>query len=60
MVLTKLHKQMIEKQVSAVELADKTIMSVRSIDNAKKGRGVSLGTCKRIAAGMKMKLEDLI
>ena len=60
MVLTQLHDQMVKKRISTVELAEKTIMSIRSIENAKKGKGASLGTCKRIAAGMKMKLEELI
>lgn len=60
MVLKKLQETMDQKDVTVAELAAKTMMSTRTIDNAKRGRGVSLNTGKRIAIGLKMKLEDLV
>jgi transcriptional regulator with XRE-family HTH domain len=60
MVLTRLKENMEDRQVSTVELADKAIMSVRSIENAMRKKGASLGTCKRIAKGLGMKLDDLV
>ena len=60
MVLTQLEKVMGERKISAEELAAKTLMSVRSVENAKKGKGVSLNTGKRISHGLKMKLDELL
>ena len=60
MVLTKLQQIMSEREITIEELAAQTMMSSRSIFNAKRGRGVSLNTGKRIAKGLKMKLEHLI
>lgn len=60
MVLSKLEKIMADRGITSAELAVKTIMSVRSVENAKKRRGVSLMTGKRIASGLKLNLEELI
>lgn len=60
MVLTKLQQIMEVRGITAEELAVKTLMSHRSIENAKKGKGVLMNTGKRIAMGLKMKLEELI
>jgi transcriptional regulator with XRE-family HTH domain len=59
MVLTKLKDVMAEQNMTIEELAAKCMMSARSIIKAKKERGVSLNTCKRIAKGLNMKLEQL-
>jgi hypothetical protein len=45
--------------MSDEQLAVKTMLTVRSIQNAKKGRGVSLNTSKRIAKGLKLTLKEL-
>jgi transcriptional regulator with XRE-family HTH domain len=60
MVLTRLAETLKLKSITAEELAAKSLMSVRSVENAKRGRGVSLTTSKRIALSLKMQLEDLI
>lgn len=60
MVLTKLKEIMENKGMTAADLASKAMMSTKSIDNATKGKGVSLNTGKRIALSLKMKLEDLV
>ena len=60
MVLSQLGAKMQKRNISNVELAAKTMMSSRSIENAKKGKGISINTGRRIAAGMKMKLEELV
>ena len=60
MILTKLQKTMDDRQLTVEELAAKSLMSARSILNAKRGRGVALNTAKRLAICLRMKLEDLI
>ena len=59
MVLTKLDNIMCDLNMRDEELAAKTFLTVRSIQNAKKGRGVCLNTGKRIAKGLNIKLEQL-
>lgn len=59
MVLTKLEQVMKDREMTVEELAVKTMLSAKSILTAKKGRGVSLNTGKRIAKGLKLNLEAL-
>jgi transcriptional regulator with XRE-family HTH domain len=59
MVLTKLTEILKNREMSDEQLAVKTMLTVRSIQNAKKGRGVSLNTSKRIAKGLKLTLKEL-
>jgi DNA-binding Xre family transcriptional regulator len=60
MVLTKLKKIMDDKDLSSEALAVITLLSARSIDKARAGKGISLNTGKRIAKGLKMKPEELV
>lgn len=60
MVLTKLEEAMSMRNISDAWLAEKTLLSTRTVEKARKGRGVSLSTGKRIAKVFKIKLEDLI
>jgi transcriptional regulator with XRE-family HTH domain len=60
MVLTKLPEILKNREMSDEQLAVKTMLTVRSIQNAKKGRGVSLNTSKRIAKGLKLTLDQLV
>lgn len=60
MVLNKLQEAMQSRELTVAELAAKTMMSTRTIENAKSKKGVSLNTGKRIALSLKMKLEDLV
>jgi len=60
MVLTKLGQIMEDRGMTVEELAVKAMMSSRSIMNAKKGKGVSRNTCKRIAKAFKIDLGQLI
>jgi transcriptional regulator with XRE-family HTH domain len=60
MVLTKLTEILKNREMSDEQLAVKTMLTVRSIQNAKKGRGVSLNTSKRIAKGLKLTLDQLV
>ena len=59
MVLTKLQGVLEDRNMTIAELAVKTMLSVSAIQNAKKGRGVSLATAKRIAQSLKMDLCNL-
>ena len=59
MVLTKLQEIMTQLNMTDEQLAVKTMMTSRSIQNAKKGRGVSLNSAKRIAKALKMDLNKL-
>jgi transcriptional regulator with XRE-family HTH domain len=60
MVLTKLQQIMTERNMTDEQLAAKTMMTSRSIQNAKRGRGVCLNTGKRIAKGLKLDLSQLL
>ena len=59
MRLEKLHDTMDEKGIKPEELAVKTGLSFSTIQKARKGLSVTLGTATLIAQGMKMKKEDL-
>ena len=59
-MLTKLTEILKNREMSDEQLAVKTMLTVRSIQNAKKGRGVSLNTSKRIAKGLKLTLDQLV
>jgi DNA-binding Xre family transcriptional regulator len=59
MVLTKLDYIMCERNMRDEELAAKTFLTVRSIQNAKKKRGVCLNTAKRIAKALKLSVDQL-
>lgn len=59
MVLTKLKEVLNERNISFAHIADKAIMSVRSVENAATS-GASKGTCLRIANVLKMPLDKLI
>ena len=60
MVLSKLQNVMSEKNISPEHLANAAGVSVRTIENARRGKGVSLNTGKHIAKGIKIKLEELV
>jgi len=51
---------MTERNMTDEQLAAKTMMTSRSIQNAKRGRGVCLNTGKRIAKGLKLDLSQLL
>lgn len=60
LVLTKLEEAMATRNISDAWLAEKALLSTRTVEKARKGRGISLSTGKRIAKVVKVKLEDLI
>jgi len=52
---------MAAKEMKVEELAVKVLMSARTVEKARQAKiGLPLNTCKRIASGLKMKLEDLV
>jgi predicted transcriptional regulator len=59
MVLTKLTEILENRGMAIEELAAKTLLSAKTIYNAKKGRGVSLNTGKRIAKTLRLDLSQL-
>lgn len=59
MVLTQLQRIMEERKITVESLAAVSSVSCRTITSARKGRGMSLNTCKHIAKGLKINLEAL-
>ena len=59
MILTKLQQILTELKMTDEQLAVKTFLTVRSIQNAKT-KGVSLNTGLRIAKSLKLKFTDLV
>jgi transcriptional regulator with XRE-family HTH domain len=60
MKLEKLHETMDRLGVKPEALAQKTGLSFSTIQKARRGHSVTLGTATLIALGMKMKKEDLV
>ena len=59
MVLKNLTEVMSDRNITVEELAVHTMMSARSITNARRSKGVCLNTGKRIAKALKINLSEL-
>lgn len=60
MVLKRLKQAREASGMTAEEVASKALVSTKTVYNAERGRGCTLSTGKRLAAALKVKLEDLI
>jgi len=59
MMLPKLQEFMKRNNISDEELAVKSLVSVRSIQNAKRCKSINRNTGKRIAQALKIKIDIL-
>ena len=60
MVISKLQEIRKANSVSIEELAVKTLLTSRTIENMERGKGTTLNNAKRVAKALGVKLEEII